>query len=183
MTLLPHPILAPSLAVGVTARVGWTRDTLRIEYTLSGAVGDVVWPSRAPAAFADRLWESTCFEVFIAIAGGSGYLEVNAAPSTAWAAYDFEGYRMKSRDLRDAVVSVDSSQPPSGGNGVVLDVNLSSTGRFFAGSELELGISAVLEDVRGERHYYALAHPAERPDFHDRRGFLLSLPVPGGIGP
>ena len=40
---------------------------------------------------------------------------------------------------------------------------------------LQLGLAAVIETADGERAYFALRHPAERPDFHHRGGFALQL--------
>jgi hypothetical protein len=42
---------------------------------------------------------------------------------------------------------------------------------------LEVGISAVVEATDGSLSHWALVHPAARPDFHDRRGFVLRLGV------
>ncbi|MBK1680650.1 hypothetical protein [Rhodocyclus tenuis] len=41
---------------------------------------------------------------------------------------------------------------------------------------LQLGLSAVVVRGDGDAAYFALQHPLERPDFHDRAGFVLSLP-------
>ena len=38
-----------------------------------------------------------------------------------------------------------------------------------------LGLSAVCEARDGSLQYWALRHPAERPDFHDRRSFALAV--------
>ena len=40
---------------------------------------------------------------------------------------------------------------------------------------LDVGLAAVLEASDGALGYFALSHPAERPDFHDRRAFALTL--------
>jgi hypothetical protein len=39
------------------------------------------------------LWEHTCFEAFVAADGAAAYHEMNLAPSGAWAAFAFRGYR------------------------------------------------------------------------------------------
>jgi hypothetical protein len=44
-----------------------------------------------------------------------------------------------------------------------------------ASSELELGIACVIERLDGTKSYWALRHPAERPDFHRRDAFLVRL--------
>ena len=40
---------------------------------------------------------------------------------------------------------------------------------------LRLGLSAVIETTDGALSYWALAHPAPRPDFHQRAGWTLRL--------
>jgi len=39
-------------------------------------------------------------------------------------------------------------------------------------------ITAVIEEADGTKSYWALAHPAEKPDFHHPDGFVLELPGP-----
>jgi hypothetical protein len=41
---------------------------------------------------------------------------------------------------------------------------------------LRLGLTAVVEDHSGRMSYWALRHPAEKPDFHDAGGFVARLP-------
>ena len=58
----------------------------RFEYRLAGELGNLAIPRRAAARRAERLWEHTCFEAFVAPGGGPGYYELNFSPSTEWAA-------------------------------------------------------------------------------------------------
>jgi len=41
-----------------------------------------------------------------------------------------------------------------------------------------LGLSAVIESADGRLSYWALRHPAPRPDFHQRAGWAARLPAP-----
>jgi hypothetical protein len=41
--------------------------------------------------------------------------------------------------------------------------------------DLRLGITAVVEDNRGQLGYWALRHPGERPDFHHPDSFGFEL--------
>jgi hypothetical protein len=38
---------------------------------------------------------------------------------------------------------------------------------------------AVIEEEGGALSYWALAHPADKPDFHDPACFTATLPAPG----
>ncbi len=40
---------------------------------------------------------------------------------------------------------------------------------------LHIGLSAVIEAADGTLSYWALTHPGERPDFHQRAAFTLRL--------
>ena len=171
-TLIPHPRHAASAIV--TARVeleGPMR--LTIEYALSGGLKELAIPRRKASRRADRLWEHTCFEAFVAPACGASYCELNFAPSTQWAAYAFDGYRHGMRPLElekppkvEVVTTADELR-------VTADIEL----RAFADASLpwRIGLSAVVEDRGGGRAYYALEHPREKPDFHDAAAFTLLL--------
>jgi hypothetical protein len=44
-------------------------------------------------------------------------------------------------------------------------------------AQWRLGLSAVIEENGGRLTYWALAHPAARPDFHHPDGFAAALPA------
>jgi hypothetical protein len=143
------------------------------EYRLSGDLARLAVPQRAEARRADRLWEHTCFEAFVAPAGGGRYYELNFSPSTEWAAYAFEGYRqgMQPLEVRRApsIAVVEAAG------------ELRVTGALEFGARIDapwpwrIGLTAVVEDRAGERVYYALRHPRQKPDFHDAAGFTALL--------
>jgi hypothetical protein len=170
--LIPHPQHAASAVV--TARVELERPArLTIEYSLSGGLEALAIPRRKAARRADRLWEHTCFEAFVAPATGASYCELNFAPSTHWAAYAFDGYRHGMRPLEleppptvQVVTSADELR-------VTADIELRALAD--ASWPWRIGLSAVVEDRGGGRAYYALEHPREKPDFHDAAAFTLLL--------
>lgn len=147
-----------------------------LRYQLDADLAMLRFPPAQAAGFADGLWEHTCFEAFIGVQGESRYHEFNFSPSRQWAAYAFGGYRER---LAWAV-----GKPPQ------LDIAfLPVEGRFqleaiISADQLpdnpenrpfEAGLTAVIEAVAGEKSYWALLHPAERPDFHQRNGFVAIL--------
>jgi len=146
---------------------------LRLEWSLTSNLEELRIPRRSASRRADRLWEHTCFEAFVAPASGSRYYELNFAPSTRWAAYAFDGYRQGMRAL-------ELEKPPS-----VKVVTAANELRVTAGIELagladapwpwRIGLTAVVEDRAGGRAYYALLHPREKPDFHDAAAFTVIL--------
>jgi hypothetical protein len=60
---------------------------------------------------------------------------------------------------------------------LTLDVtlDLSWLARSPAGVGLTLGLAAVIEDRARVLTYWALKHPAEKPDFHHADGFVIPL--------
>ena len=44
-----------------------------------------------------------------------------------------------------------------------------------AHKDMEIAVAAVVKTVKGGTSHWALVHPAPRPDFHRRDGFLLAL--------
>jgi hypothetical protein len=173
--LVPHPAEAAQpavLALEAHVELG-PAETLRFEYRLTGDLARLAIPRKAPSQRADRLWERTCFEAFVAAAGADGYYELNFSPSSEWAAYAFDAYRQGMRPLELA-------QPPR-----IEIVERANELRVTAAVEIgalsaapwprRVGLAAVVADLAGERGYYAVRHPREKPDFHDAASFTVLL--------
>jgi hypothetical protein len=147
------------------------RSTLELSYRLEGELGRVLIPAHTSPRRADRLWEHTCFEVFLAGDGG-GYYECNFSPSTEWAVYRFSGYR-------EGMTAVESMQAPrvsvhGEADCLMLDAVIEVEG--LPESSLRLALSAVVEETDGRLSFWALAHPSDKPDFHHADSFILALP-------
>jgi hypothetical protein len=168
--LVPHANGEPLPAVlAVAARASVVGTELRFEYRLRGDLAELTVASRAPSQRADRLWEHTCFEAFVATGSVGAYCELNFSPSTEWAAYAFDAYRQGMRPLTpvrpptiDVVTAADELS-------VTASVELAALGT--APWPLRIGLTAVVEDRTGRRGYFALRHPRANPDFHDAAGF------------
>ena len=146
---------------------------MRFEYRLGGDFTELAIPQRVPSRRAERLWEHTCFEAFVAAGAGAGYYEFNFAPSGEWAAYEFDGYRsgMRPLDLAEApLVDVVAAANELRVTGSVEIRALSA-----APWPLRVGLTAVVADRAGRRGYYALRHLRDKPDFHDAASFAVSL--------
>ena len=142
------------------------RQQLRLDYQVSPLDG-VVWPppSSAPER-RDGLWTSTCLECFFARPGHAAYWEVNLSPAGDWDAYAFDRYRSGMR-RESRITGIHSP----GGTGMRVD--LASLG--LDDVALEVAICTILKLESGQTRYYALAHPAARPNFHRREAFTLHL--------
>lgn len=147
---------------------------LTLRYVLTGALGNIILPPRAPSVRADDLWRHTCFEAFAQASPGPGYVELNLAPSTQWAAYRFDGYRagMAPASVPAPTVEVEA------GDSFVLTATLDLGFALPRDAPWRLGLTAVIEETGGRMSYWALAHPPGKPDFHHADCFALQLPPP-----
>lgn len=159
------------------------REPSRLHYRLALAGADLALPP--PAAGPERrddLWRTTCAELFLATDDGAGYLEWNLSPSGHWNLYRFDGYRSGGRP--EPAVADAAPRVTRATGACVVEGTLPLAPLGLAGAPLLLGPAAVVAAAGGALTYWALAHPADRPDFHDRRGFTLRLAtVAAAAGP
>lgn len=143
---------------------------LALCYRLLAAPAALRLPSLRPPAFADGLWQHTCCELFVAV-DGEKYREFNFSPSGEWAVYDFAGYRERIASVIPVAPQISLTQAS---DAVELRV-LVPAALLPGGAALQLGLTAVLEAADGRKTYWALAHCAAQPDFHQRQSFALTL--------
>lgn len=144
---------------------------LTLHYRLRGTLRRLCIADASTTLAPDRLWAHTCFEVFIGSSGDTGYREFNFSPSGQWASYAFTGYRERLPDATPpAAPALDILRS---GDMLALSATLGADAlpAKVPVADLRLGLSTVVEAADGSLSYWALAHPAERPDFHDARSF------------
>lgn len=158
------------------AAVERTGERLRLRYVLAGPLGRLrIPPAPGTATRADRLWEHTCFEAFLAPAGAAAYWELNLAASGDWNAYRFDGYRAGMRPEPRAVApAIEVAHASCGTLTVHATVDLTRL-RELTSTALDVSLAAVLEANDGTLSYWALAHASARPDFHRRETFVVRL--------
>ena len=174
--LTPHPSTPPSdPAFKVWATVDHAGSlgavaTTNIWFGIGAPAERFVIPPLSEPWRADELWRATCLEAFLRPVGEAGYREWNFAPAGNWAAYDFTA-------PREGMSRADVGSPPY----IRMEDNftwwtLGATIAVDAGRQWDLGLSAVLEEQGGTTSYWALAHPSDKPDFHDPGCFAARLP-------
>lgn len=116
----------------------------------------------------DELWKNTCFEVFLSPEGGEEYYEFNFSLKPAWNVYHFEAYRKPQppRATEDFVFKNLNWNPTSGR--LILQLKNKTPHRSFC-----VGLAAILQEKSMNKHYCALAHKGDKPDFHLRESFTL----------
>jgi hypothetical protein len=169
-----HPNGEPLPAVrSVAARATLAGDQLRFDYRLHGDLAQLAVARSAASQRAERLWEHTCFEAFVAAGVEGEYCELNFAPSTEWAAYAFDAYRRGMRPLTVATAPSIEVVAAASELSVTASVELGALGA--APWPWRVGLAAVVADRAGRRGYFALRHPRANPDFHDAAGFAVLL--------
>lgn len=179
VALICHPSTPCPHVREVSVRVdALGEDHLVFYYRIKGDIDQLQLPAQQRSGRAEQLWRHTCFEAFVKAPGARAYYEFNFSPSSEWAACGFEDYRQ-------GMTALDVARSPKvicrrREDRLEADVDVSLTARGecgikLPGGELQLALSAVLESRKGEVSYWALAHPAGKPDFHHADGFVLSI--------
>lgn len=163
----------PISDLAISGRVVRSQFCLTVEYTLTGAVVALEVPpttSENPSR-RDRLWQHTCFEIFIGIPDSPRYWEVNVSPNGDWNVYRFDDYRqaMVTETACEQVVS--TWQPIT--KGYYLTLELPTDDWLTVDQPLDIGISTVIK--ADSVSHWALEHTGETPDFHRRDSFSLAV--------
>jgi hypothetical protein len=163
-----HPASQCAALRGIEASVTRRRDGgLKVAYVLEGDIDRLRIPPPRPPRIAERLWQHTCCEIFIAREGQAGYHEFNLSPSGEWAAYSFARYR--------------EGAPMAGFNPSIVvkrgaaRLELAAVIPFHEEGKLLIGLAAVVEDDDGALSYWALRHAPGKADFHHPGAFALEL--------
>ena len=178
--LASHPAAPPSPGVEVLASVALDASGLVLRFSVRAAPHLVaVAPRSARPGRRDRLWEHTCCDAFVGTARGDAYLEVNLAPSEDWALWAFDAYRA---GMRAAACEAPRMRVLRMPRELRVDAILDAVAvqGFLGPPPYRVGLGAVVEEQDGRRSYFALAHPAKRPDFHACAAWTLEVyPEPG----
>ena len=177
LNLVPHPLTPPGdppfkvwVNIEHAGALGVVAST-NIWFGIGAPLSRFVIPGTSDEpARTENLWESTCFETFLRLAGEEGYREWNFAPSGNWAAYDFTSHR-------DGRTEADVAAPYVRVEDNMRWWALGATIAVDAAAKWQVGLSAVLEETDGTKSYWALSHPdGDKPDFHDAACFAAHLP-------
>jgi hypothetical protein len=153
-------------------------DELAIAFRLVGSISGICLTAPSEPDGLAQLWRHTCLEVFIAIEGQTAYHEFNFAPCGAWRVYAFRAYRDPAplaKVLHWPAIFVEATNERLELHARIVLTDLFATSSHMA---LRLGLAAVIESRSGSLSYWALRHPADKPDFHLADAFALRLEGP-----
>jgi hypothetical protein len=174
--LIRHPSNNCDPIRRIGAEISRARDVITLAFRIEGEIPRLRIPAAGPAQRGDDLWQHSCFEAFLQADGSESYLEFNFSPSGAWAAYRFAGRR---RGRESPKLTAPQMEVRYGPDWLAMNIQLSLAGipDFARPVPIAAGLTAVIEDEHGGLSYWALAHGAARPDFHDPATFRLRLPA------
>lgn len=175
VALLLHPATSCNEVRSIAVQAMRTgSSSIRFNYSLKTDLGRTRIPERVMQSRRDELWRHTCFEAFVSPVHSTQYFEFNFSPSTEWAAYGFDNYRdgMCAASVTSPIVDVTRSVDTLVLNA---EVDLAPLGMTAAEGKLEIGLSAIIENIEGQISYWAIKHALPKPDFHHRDGFALLL--------
>lgn len=156
-SLVRHPDTPPGAIHTVEAELQRVPGGAVATFRAIGDVARLVIPPPAPPVRTAGLWQSTCFELFVA-GDGESYREFNFSPSGAWAAYAFDAHRCGMRDAK-AIVKIDSSH-----NNKVLTLIAKIKSEYP--EPAHVGLTAVILETAAVTRYWATAFAPGEPDFH-----------------
>lgn len=181
LNLICHPATPAPVLRSLDARLSLDpQGNIALAFCLRGDMVRVRIPEEKRPERTDLLWEHTCFEAFIGACGDTAYHEFNFSPSGQWAAYAFSDYRQRHADLSAIEPPRITARRFAGRLEVDAVIPVSALPPNPAKAAWQIGLSAVIEaadTIDGQHSYWALHHPAARPDFHQRAAFTLDWPV------
>jgi hypothetical protein len=173
-----HPQSPCAAATGIAVDAARSRSgNLVLRYVLTGRMSEVRIPPLAALSRADALWHRTCFEAFLCAPPEEVYYEFNFSPSRQWAAYRFAGYRNGMTVVYECSAPHIEVRTDAHRCELETSLDLHRLDHLPRDAAWRLGLSAVIEDVHGNRSYWALAHPPGKPDFHHPDCFACELPA------
>jgi len=143
-----------------------------LTYEILGNTQAIAFPDRTASGRSTKLWEETCFELFIRNVDGE-YVEFNFAPSGQWACFHFDRYRTGMRDVNlDAQPKISVAVTPQLFQ-LKVSLDLADVGLLGRpDATLFIALTSVMK-LQDQRYcYFALEFPSGSLDFHHPAGFF-----------
>ena len=169
--LQPFPTVQTLPNIEIITTISRSNQQLQINYFLQGDLEQIILPVTHNQVFRkDGLWESTCFEFFLAIFNSPQYWEFNLAPTGDWNSYRFTNYRRGM--ITEKVFNNLSFKVQRNKTTYEMAVKIDLK-KIIAGDTLiEIAITTVIEDINHNLSYWAITHPGTKADFHRRDSFI-----------
>ncbi|MDH5580712.1 MAG: DOMON-like domain-containing protein [Bdellovibrionales bacterium] len=158
----------------INGQIARTFNQLWLTIEIEGDLDQIFLPpTKGAPRREEKLWETTCFELFMGEEGNPHYFEFNISPAGDWNVFEFTQYRKGPEPVKDIFSpSIDRQIVNPHHIKYAIGIPLFNEVKFLK----KIGISAVIKTLSGQLQYFALTHPREVADFHDPRSFTLDLP-------
>ncbi len=159
----------------ISASVTIETDYLVFKYRIIGQMDSILLPLCEKGKFRRYdLWDHTCFECFIKDPYEDWYIEFNFAPSKAWNCFYISSYRCNEGEYMAVEEVIIEQKLKSEEYELVAKVHLSQMDvfNFKEKHNFQVGLTAVIENVKGELGYWCLLRRDGEPDFHDPDTFI-----------
>lgn len=163
-----HPECADGPITSVEAEIEATERGCKARFRLNGDITRIKVPVHAAGERTDFLWKTTCFEIFWQPQGGTYYREFNLSPSSRWAAYDFDDFRLNSRDAPVDAIAIACSHDQTS---LRLETEIASELPLPA----KVALNAIVEDQHGNIQFWALDFPDGKAEFHSEVCRVIEL--------
>lgn len=169
--LKPFPSKNPLPDIKVNTTISRQNTTLKLCYLLQGNLQQIILPTtNNEVKRKDNLWQTSCFEFFLAIFHSRQYWEFNLAPTGDWNVYYFANYRRGMKPAKTFESLPFTIKTNNSTYQLEIEINLRS---IIAGNTfLELAVATVIEDTNHNLSYWAITHPGTQADFHRRDSFI-----------
>lgn len=156
--LILHPDCPAGPITAISGVIEPTESGCRTLFRATGDLDAIVIPPTSDPVRTDDLWRTSCFEIFWQEAGSTAYREFNMSPSTRWACYDFDDYRLNAHDA-SAKVAINTRRE---GDALVVEADISADLQTPA----DVALTTIIEDRQGNIQFWALKFASGKPDFH-----------------
>jgi hypothetical protein len=164
-SLLPFDV-SKAPKISIESEFNSTDESIYISYKLLGALSTVDFGTSTPKhERVMKLWEKTCFELFIKNANDT-YIEFNFSPDFEWNCFLFEkvkGLPVEYKKMEsvnfDILFANDIVH-------VIIELQKKMFPENFFEGPLSAGITSIIIDKKGDISYWALSHEDIKPNFH-----------------
>ncbi|MBU4054510.1 MAG: DOMON-like domain-containing protein [Proteobacteria bacterium] len=169
----------PFLNIHIKGAVERQGTRFTVGYEITGDLSQIHFPSpwKAPER-KSHLWEDTCLEFFIGPESSSKYWEFNCSPSGDWNVFRFEDYRNHGHGgviLQEEAFAVLPFMVHREFQAFSLVLEMDAGEIIKKEERVEMGVNAIIKRKTQNMSFWALHHGSTKPDFHERKDFLIKL--------
>lgn len=168
-TLIPYEKTSSPL-INIECELISRDDAFFVSYKLTGDLKSIDLGTEPHHARIIKLWEKTCFELFIKNKKDQ-YMEFNFSPVFEWNAFFFDKKGDALQEFEKmASVKMDILHSMEVFK-VIVEIKKSQFPEDFFTEGMSAGLTTVLKERAGRLSYWALSHEDQRPNFHDFKSF------------